>query len=108
MTTWRIGPDRGQARHTDPDTSHDAAARIRPNTAKAALLQAHREHPDGLTDEEAARIAGLSLSSEYATRCSELTRIGLLEVTGERRDGAAGMDRIVRRLAHSTVQETLW
>ena len=91
-------PDHGQARRTDPPTSHAAARQVRTGSAKAALLLAHANHPDGLTDEEAARIAGLSLASEYATRCSELMRAGYLADTTATRIGEAGMHRLVRRI----------
>jgi len=91
-----IGADQGQARRTDPHTSQTAAARIRPHTARAALLLAHAGYPDGLTDEEACERARLSLASEYATRCSELMRAGLLADTPWTRPGGAGLPRQVR------------
>ncbi len=69
-----------KARASDPATSHNAADAILPRsgTAKARLLEAHYVHPEGLTDREAAEWAGLNLRSEYATRCSELVRSGVL------------------------------
>lgn len=88
----------GQARVDDPETSK-LAARLATATASSArvrLLEAHGDHPDGLTDEEAASWAGLSLMSEYATRCSELRRAGCLIDTGDLRTGAAGAPRVVR------------
>jgi len=90
----------GQARHTDPSTSHAAAAFIRAKatTARVQLLHAHRRNPDGLTDEQAAEIAGLSLASEYATRCSELLRLGFLETTGRTVRSKSGTDRRVLRI----------
>ena len=91
-----LWPEEGQARRSDPPTSQAAARRIRTGTAKWALLQAHAAHASGLTDEEAAEAAGLSLTSEYATRCSELMRAGYLEVTPFVRIGRAGMQREVR------------
>jgi hypothetical protein len=93
--------EHGQARSSDPATSHAAAATIRTGSAKMALLQAHARHPEGLTDEEAARHAGLSLASEYATRCSELQRAGLLDDTTDTRTGRAGMQRLVRVITPS-------
>ena len=91
-------PMQGQARHTDPDTSKAAASRIRPGSAKAALLRAHSAYPNGMTDEEAAKAAQLPLHSEYATRCSELERAGYLENTDQVRTGSSGMSRVVRRI----------
>lgn len=88
----------GQARHSDPETAKEAALRVRPGSARYRLLEAHSEHPDGLTDEEAAAVAGLSLTSEYATRCSELVRAGLLKDTSRVRTGSSGMARLVRQI----------
>jgi hypothetical protein len=90
-----------KARATDPETSHAAAQKIAPRagTAKAKLLAAHAAHPDGLTDREAAEIAGVSLQSEYATRCSELAKLGLLRDTElTRLDPDTRTARMVRRL----------
>lgn len=90
--------DHGQARASDPATSHAAARLIRPGSARSQLLKAHWGRPEGLTDEEAATFAGLRLTSEYATRCSELTRAGLLEDLTDTRAGLSGMARQVRRI----------
>ena len=90
--------DHGQARLWDPHTSKIAAALVRPGSARAKLLNVHAAWPSGLTDEEAAGLAGLSLTSEYATRCSELKRAGLLVDTGQTRTGDSGMARMVRRI----------
>jgi hypothetical protein len=90
-----------KARATDPATSHDAAeaVRVRSGTAKHKLLKAYAQAgAAGLTDEEAAVAAGLSLASEYATRCSELTKLGLLAPTDLTRVGSSGQARIVRRI----------
>jgi hypothetical protein len=91
----------GQARRTDPGTSKEAAKLItaRAGSARIELLEAHGRHPEGLTDEEAARSADLSLRSEYATRCSELMRLGCIRETGEtRRSGSSGLSREVRKI----------
>lgn len=90
--------DHGQARRSDPSTSHEAARKVRTGTAKRKLLEVHARYPNGLTDEEAARLAGLSLTSEYATRCSELMRAGYLVDTEATRLGESGMHRIIRRI----------
>jgi hypothetical protein len=90
-----------KARASDPATSHNAADAILPRsgTAKARLLEAHYTHPEGLTDREAAEWAGLNLRSEYATRCSELVRSGLLCDTQETRpDPETKAERMVRRI----------
>jgi len=88
----------GQARRTDPDTSQVAAKMIKAKatTARVRLLRAFydtRWDARGLTDEEAAERGGLSLASEYATRCSELRRADLIRVTGGSRRGRSGAAR---------------
>lgn len=95
LTLW---DETGQARRSDPPTAHTAAARIRPRSARWALMIAHVANPNGLTDEEAAELAGLSLRSEYATRCSELRGHGYLEDTERTRVGDSGLPRMVRRI----------
>lgn len=98
-----IDAEMPKARREDPATSHTAAnnpgVKVRANTAKAKLLATHRLFPAGLTDREAAYHAGLSLGSEYATRCSELVRLGLLADTDETRpDPDTKQSRLVRRI----------
>lgn len=88
-----------KARTTDPETSHQAAKLVRKGSSKAKLLLAHAAHPLGLTDREAADAAGLKLTSEYATRCSELMRQGYLrDSTRTRPDPDSGMQRVVRTI----------
>lgn len=96
-----------KARASDPATSHNAADAILPRsgTAKARLLEAHYAHPEGLTDREAAEWAGLNLRSEYATRCSELVRSGLLcDTEKTRQDPDTKADRMVRRITQKGEQ----
>lgn len=88
----------GRFRKTDPATSRAAAMAVRPGSMRARLLLAHAGHPGGLTDEAAAEAAGISLTSEYATRSSELARAGYLDDTTNTRLGASGMQRFVRRI----------
>jgi len=98
MSDTMFGP--GQYRVTDPDTARMAASFVtaKATTARVRLMEAHALWPQGLTDEEAADVAGLVLTSEYATRCSELLRMGFLADTGQRRSGRAGADRMVRAI----------
>jgi hypothetical protein len=97
VSLWDL-EERGQARSSDPPTSHAAAFHVRPGSARFALLSAHLDYPAGLTDEEAAVLGGLSLRSEYATRCSELERAGFLEPSTITRTGDSGLPRMVRRI----------
>jgi len=89
-----------KARSSDPQTSKRAAQEIgiRVNSSRFKLLMAHFTERNGLTDEEAATHAGLPLTSEYATRCSELERAGLLASMPTHRTGSSGQLRMVRRI----------
>lgn len=99
------------ARHTDPDTSHDAARKLITGRSHCAkLLRAHyradmphirERYPDtiGLTDAEAAAIAGLDVPGIcWWHRCSDLRKLGLiawaLDAAGNpiKRPGANGRD----------------
>lgn len=90
----------GKAKASNPQTSHDAAelVKARGENMRLKLLAAHEKNPTGLTDEEAAIIASVSLASEYATRCSELVRMGVLEDTDDTRQAATGAHRMIRRI----------
>jgi hypothetical protein len=78
----------------------------KPDTAWVQLLGAHIAHPTGLTDEEAASLCEVSMLSEYATRCSELTRNGLLMETSKKRQGRNGIPRVVRKV--SPIGISMW
>lgn len=89
-----------KARRSDPETSKRAADEIgiRVNSSRFKLLMAHFSERNGYTDEEAAIHAGLPLTSEYATRCSELERAGLIASMPTHRTGLSGQLRVVRRI----------
>lgn len=100
------------SRSTDPETSHAAAKeiRVKAGSQRARLLHefaaAYFASTDGLTDEQAMICAyGVSPTSEYAKRCSELREGGFIEPTGETRAGSAGPQRIVSRI---TVKGMAW
>jgi hypothetical protein len=89
-----------KSRKSDPVTSRLAAdgIKMRVNSTRFKLLMAHYSDRNGLTDEEAAVHACLPLTSEYATRCSELERAGLIASMPTHRTGSSGQLRIVRRI----------
>ena len=76
------------------------------DSARVQLLGAHIDYPKGLTDEEAALLCNVSMLSEYATRCSELKRDGLLIDTSQTRLGRNGIPRVVRKV--SPVGMSIW
>jgi hypothetical protein len=67
------------ARSSDPVTSKAAARGVayRAGSQKARLLAAYAAHPEGLTDEEAAGLAGL-LHTGFWKRCADLRNDGVI------------------------------
>lgn len=93
----RPEPRDGRARHTDPATSHTAAAsvKVRAGSHKARLLAQYATASGGLTDDAAAVRAGLDRSC-FWKRCSEMREDGLIRDTGfVRRGPLHGEDRMV-------------
>ena len=77
-------------RNTDPMTSIQGAADVKPRKATQAMrLLAEYQHRDGLTDEEAGLFSGL-IKTGYWKRCSELRLNGYIIPTGETRVGSQG------------------
>lgn len=77
-------------RNTDPITSAQAAADVKPRRMSQAMrLLAEYRYRDGLTDEEAGLFAGL-IKTGYWKRCSELRAQGFLFNTGTTRMGSQG------------------
>lgn len=103
----RIMPnfDAPKSRKSDLPTARLAAEqmKIKANSSRHKLLMAHYSDRNGLTDEEAATHAGLPLTSEYATRCSELERAGFISNMPTHRSGASGALRVVRRITQKGV-----
>ena len=82
-------------RVTDPWTSGYADRSVRDSSAtqREIIMRAFEQHPDGLTDEEAAAVAGVG--GCWWKRCSELRSLGLIVDSGRVRKGTAGRPRIV-------------
>lgn len=68
------------------------ALSIRAGSQRATLLATYAQHGDGLTDEEAGNLSGLSRLPRccYWKRCSELRQAGYVTVTGTTRTSTAG------------------
>ena len=91
---------KGRSRRNDHKTSKAGAQDVayRAGSQKDKLLNAYRTaYPAGLTDEEAAIAAGLSLRSCFWKRCSELRQDRLIVRTGESREGSANVEMMVCR-----------
>lgn len=88
--------DGPKARKTDPHTSLNAANLIaaKGGTHRVLLLEVFGRPGVAMTDEEAAERCGLT-HAEYATRCSELRRMGLIEDTGSTRESSTGQARML-------------
>ena len=85
-------------RNTDPITSTQGAADVKPRRrSQAMLLLAEYAHRDGLTDEEAGLFSGLLHRPKccYWKRCSELRAEGFIIDTGETRLSTAGSHMMV-------------
>lgn len=84
------------SRHTDPDTSHQAAddARAGAENGRALALSTLIGNPGGLTDHELAAITGLQHNSIGKRRC-DLRDLGLVVDSGLRRKAPSGSNAIV-------------
>lgn len=93
-------PLRAYARHTDPDTSHDAAASVKHiRISQRCVLAVLRTHSP-LTDEELVtmyedarrrfQVFPPQSPSGIRTRRAELVKQGLVEYTGTKRPLASG------------------
>jgi hypothetical protein len=86
------------ARHSDPETSHKAAAMpFRRNSQRHRLLNCYSLDSDGLTDEEAAEAAEIYRGCPWK-RCSELREMGMIEPTGEKRWSTMGAEQRVCKI----------
>jgi hypothetical protein len=92
----------GRTRRGDRPTSVQGAQGVayRAGSQKDLLLRSYLNQSDGLTDEEAAKVAGLSLRACYWKRCGELREDGMIRILirdGQEvtRVGDAGSSRIV-------------
>lgn len=89
------------ARTTDPVTSNDAIGVVLPRAGsqQKKLLLAYASRPMGLTNEEAADIAGLNVvGCCYWKRCGELARAGLITYIGVTRKASSGADQQVHAI----------
>lgn len=92
------GPE-AHARTTDPDTSHTAAQLVNVTAQARQVLAVYVDQGDGLTADEAYRLAGLDALARQ--RCSDLLRRGYLERTGERRRTRQGRPAHVCRITQA-------
>lgn len=91
-----------KARRTDPETSHQAAERMKPlaNADRFAVLMEHYRNPAGLTDFELAGNLG-RLQTSLGMRRNELRAAGMIETTTMRRPTPSGSPAIVWRITEA-------
>lgn len=85
-------------RSTDPQGSVNGARHIKPRQGSKAMtiLRVYVAHTTyGLTDEEAAQLAGVHHGWK---RCADLRRLGFIEQTGAQRPTTAGVNAMVCRI----------
>jgi hypothetical protein len=81
------------ARTDDPQTSHEAAKTVNVKRGQALVLDMLKSLGDATNEEleNTAQLLGLDISeSGVRTRRVELTRLGLVEDTGQKRETLAG------------------
>lgn len=83
-------------RRDDHDTSVDAGRRSR-SRIRELVLEAHRRHPDGLTDDELAELVD-EYPPTLSKRRKDLTDEGLIEATLFTRPTRRGTSAIVWRI----------
>jgi len=96
LFTWEASAN---ARNTDPETSHQAAAAspaLR-TLDRRQVLALHAAHPCGLTDFELAALAERQQTS-FGKRRGELRDAGMIEETPLRRRAPSGSPAIVWRI----------
>lgn len=105
-----FNPQPATARSSDPETSHAAAASIDAPTMRknlAAVLECHRQYPNGLTDEsmlwcyreKPKRGWPEQSDSGLRTRRRELADMGHIADSGERSQTVSGRNSIVWKVA---------
>ena len=97
------------ARSTDSETSKQASigASKRSPSQKIQLLIAYAMHPNGLTDDEAGTVSGLSSLAKccYWKRCSDLENEGFIARTLETRPSLVGNQMMVRAITPKGLAE---
>jgi hypothetical protein len=87
--------EHGRARHTDPDTSHEAAEQVDVTRAESLVADAiRRSGRHGLIAADLPRLTGLPLNSA-TPRTRPLMEKGIIYDSGERRVAPSGRRQIV-------------
>ena len=96
-------------RAQDPPTSRAGAGdvRLRLGSQQAQLLAVYAADPNGLTDEQAGDLSGLSANRSccYWKRCSELRHKGFLRDTGRTAEASSGSMQMVCEITKAGLAE---
>lgn len=98
-----IEPPKSTARHrrADPQTSADAARSVDGHAVEDVVLAIHRDHPEGLTDQELVEIACAAADRDPGTVKTARSRVakrGWLRDSGHTRPSPRGQPMIVWQL----------
>ena len=85
------------ARHTDPETSHEAAEAVEATVLEQMVLKALRDNPEGLTNHEIVEATGLTWNTA-SPRLRPLVNKGFVYDSDVKRPGPSGRRCIVWRL----------
>ena len=97
MTVFPFDPA-AHARRTDPDTSHAAARKLRVGTQLWETLRAFRDAGPMTNDEVTAYLGFDAARHGPWQRVSDLTNLGHIADTGERRPGLSRRMQMVRAI----------
>lgn len=85
-------------RRGDHDTSIDAGRKSSRSRVRELVLELHRQHPDGLTDDELSILAPDQYGPTLGKRRKDLTDEGMIVATLLRRETRRGTPAIVWRI----------
>lgn len=88
-------------RTEDPDTSHEAAAKVDSAKLEQMVLEVIAKYPNGCIADDVERELAHLRSHSITPRFAPLLRKGMIEDTGERRKASSGRSQRVMRAVQS-------
>ena len=97
------------ARRSDPDTSHQAAAKAIGNSPlRSSVLHVHALHPAGLTDDELKQLLPDAHPGSVAKRRKDLHTVGYVRQSDETRPTRYNSPAIVWIITERGLDNTQW